>query len=149
MRGCSLQDPSVRLEERPGGLRTPNTWLSGLGAGQASPTSRTPGCSHIMLGLPALGAQAAGLCVGQTQRSCGASAPDSILGTPLRTHGAWAALGMTHARSPLGDTWHLGHTAGPKGDGFGVRTHNEWVQHQDPIIIGSFFKTQGFWVLGF
>jgi len=56
MRGCSLQDPSVRLEERPGGLRTPNTWLSGLGAGQASPTSRTPGCSHIMLGLPALGA---------------------------------------------------------------------------------------------
>jgi hypothetical protein len=28
----------------------------------------------------------------------------SVLGTPLRVRGAWAALGGNHARSPLGDT---------------------------------------------
>jgi len=37
-----------------------------------------------------------------------------VLGTPQRTCGAWATLGVTHAHALLGDTWCLGHIAGPK-----------------------------------
>jgi hypothetical protein len=37
----------------------------------------------------------------------------------------------------------LSHAAESKGNGFGVKTHDEWVEHQDPIIIGSSIKTQG------
>jgi len=69
------------------------------------------------------------------------------LGTSRSTHGAWAALGVTHARVPLGDTWRLGHAAGPKGNGTGVWTQGEWNRRQDPIIIDSSIKTQGSWVL--
>jgi hypothetical protein len=54
-RSCSLQDPNVRLEERPGGLQTPDAWLPGPGAGQPTPAGRTSGYSHLAV-CPALGA---------------------------------------------------------------------------------------------
>jgi hypothetical protein len=40
-----------------------------------------------------------------------------VLGGPQRTRGAWAALGINYARAPFGDTWRLGHGAGPKVPG--------------------------------
>jgi len=74
-----LQDPSARLEARPLGLRTPGAWLPSLGAGPATPAGRATGCSHLALGLPALGAWAAYLCAGQTKRTCGAWVTASVL----------------------------------------------------------------------
>ena len=53
--GCSLQGPSVRLEARPGGMRTPSVSLPGMDAGQATPVGCTPSYSHLALGLPSLG----------------------------------------------------------------------------------------------
>jgi hypothetical protein len=53
--GCNLQNPRVRLEKCPGGLQTPDAWLLGPGARQATPAARTSGCNHLMLGLPSLG----------------------------------------------------------------------------------------------
>jgi len=53
---------------------------------------------------PALGASVVCLCAGTPKRTYGASAPASVLGTPLHTRGAWTALDVTHARAPLGDT---------------------------------------------
>ena len=47
-----------------------------------------------------------------------------------------------------GDTQRFGHAVGPKRNGF-VRTHDEWVQRQDPIIIESSIKTPGSSVLRF
>ena len=156
--GCSLQDPSARLEARPGycghlalGCQT--------GARQATPASRTLGCSHLALGLPSLarlGCQPVSW-VDQAYTWCLGSA--LVLGTPLRARGAWAAcLGAEHipARTwrlgctgrdpcprPTWDTIHLSHATGPKGNGSGVKTHDERVESQDPIIIGFFIKTPG------
>jgi len=54
-----------------------------------------------------------------------------------RTRGAWVlpqcwthtwrlgCVGHDPARAQLGDTWLLGHAAGPKGNGFGVITHGQ------------------------
>jgi len=36
----------------------------------------------------------------------------------LSTRGAWAALRVSHARAPPGDTWRMGHSAGPTVPGF-------------------------------
>jgi len=44
----------------------------------------------------------------------GVGIPAWGLGKPLRTRDAWAALGVSHAHAPLGDTWHVGHGAGPQ-----------------------------------
>jgi len=72
VQGCSQQAPSARLEVRPLGLRTPRAWLSSLGASQAMPTGRAPGCSHLVRGLPSLRRLSCLLCTGQTKRTRGA-----------------------------------------------------------------------------
>jgi len=40
----------------------------------------------------------------QIKHTSGAWALVSVLGTPQRTRGAWAAPGVSHACAPLGDT---------------------------------------------
>jgi len=60
----------------------------------------------------------------------------SVLGTSLHIRGVWVALGGNHARSPLGDTWRLAYCAGTKGNGSVVKTQDQWVVLQDPILLG-------------
>jgi hypothetical protein len=63
---------------------------------------------------------------------------------PQRIHSARASLGGSHARAPLGDTWHLSHDTGPKGLGpesgpmineYCVRTQFYWILHQNPRFL--------------
>ena len=58
----------------------------------------------------------------------------------VETPGAWAALGVSHARAPHGETWCLGHGTRTKGNGFGVRTQAQWVLREDPIELGPSSK---------
>ena len=107
------------------GLGTPpmHTWRLGYASvsgtpqrtrGAWAPTSvlGTP-CAQVVLRLPAFG-----------------------LGTPKRTRGAWAALVKPWSR-PIGDKWCFGHGYRLKGNGLGVRTHDQW----------SSVRTQFYWVL--
>jgi hypothetical protein len=41
---------------------------------------------------------------------------------------------------PLKNTWRLGHGAGPKRNGSGIRTQDQWVLRNDPILLGSSSK---------
>jgi hypothetical protein len=89
VQGCSQQAPSARLEVCPLGLQTPRAWLSGLGAGQATPAGRAPGCSHLARGLPIIRRLGCLLCAGQTKRTRGAWASCQCAGQTKRTSGAW------------------------------------------------------------
>jgi hypothetical protein len=90
VQGCSQQAPSARLEVRSLGLRTPRAWLSSLGASQATPTGRAPGCSHLVRGLPSLRRLSCLLCTGQTKRTRDTWASCQYAGQTKRTCGAWA-----------------------------------------------------------
>jgi len=58
------------------------------------------------------------------------------VGHSQRTRGAWIALGEPGSR-PIGDKWRVGHGSRLKENGLGVRTHDQWVELKDPILLGS------------
>jgi hypothetical protein len=109
---------TIIIEENPRG----DMWYLGscLGVGH------TP-CAHVVLGLC--------LSVGHIQRTHSAWALASVPGTPY-AHMALGLLLVSWALpSPhvalglcwFGDKWCLSHVSGRKGNGSGIKTHNQWV----------------------
>ena len=128
--GCSQQVPSAKLEARPLGLRTCGAWAPawGLGTHNAYVTLGLPTCvladqehkwrlgSCLSAGHTPTPIWHLGSCLSAGHTLCTHGAWNVCLGArhPQRTRDVWAALGVSHACAPLGDTWSLGHGAGPK-----------------------------------
>jgi len=127
-RGCNLQDLRARLEARPGGCKH-------LGARQATLASCTSGCSHLTLGLPSL--RCLGylpVCWVEQAYMCHLSSCLNAEHT-LRTHDAWATLGMTQTCAPLGTPGAWVMPLDSKQMDPASRPSYYWVLHQDPRFL--------------